>query len=135
MNSQKGLTAADIAIAVIIIVIFVGTISSGFYNYYMASTSVSRGSAALSYTIDVIETVEQMNYEDVTEENINREIQELYNKKAISTPYKVTATVQKYNEIQGNENKKDLIKILTVTVNYEMNKKVEKIQISRLITK
>ena len=134
MRSEKGFTTADIIVSLMVIVIFVGIIASGYYNYYLASTGISRSSAALSYTIDVIETVEEMNYADVTEQSVNEKIQQLYSSNAIPEGYEISATVQKYNETSGNTAKRDLIKTLTVTVRYELGKKTEQIQISRLIT-
>ena len=134
MNNERGFTTADIIVSLMVIVIFISIITSGFYNYYIASTGVSRNSAALAYTIDIIETVEEMHYSDVTQENVNNKIQQLYENKTIPESYKVSATIQKYNETAGNASKKDLIKTLTVTVSYEVGKKIEQIQISRLIT-
>lgn len=49
--------------------------------------------------------------------------------------YSVTATLKRYDEIEGNENKKDLIKILTVKVEYTVSDKQEKNEITRLIIK
>lgn len=135
MKSEKGFTTADIIIALMVIVIFMSIIASGFYNYYIASTNVSRTSAALAYTIDIIETVEGMNYADVTQESVNQEIQQLYANKSIPEGYKINATLVKYNETSGNTSKRDIIKTLTVKVNYEVGKKTEQLEISRLIVK
>ncbi len=49
--------------------------------------------------------------------------------------YSVIATIEKYNETEGNEDKKDLIKILTVKVEYTVNDKLEKNEVTRLIIK
>lgn len=49
--------------------------------------------------------------------------------------YSVTAILKKYNEIEGNQDKKDLIKILTVKVEYTINDKLEKNEVNRLIIK
>lgn len=49
--------------------------------------------------------------------------------------YAVTATLKRYDEIEGNQDKKDLIKILTVKVEYTVNNKSEKNEITRLIIK
>lgn len=135
LKKENGFTTVDIAIALIIIVGFISIITSGFYNYYISSASVSRNSAALSYTIDVIEAAEEMNYDSVTQNDMDLKIQELYNNKSISSSYNVTATVENYNETEGNTGKLDLIKILTVTVDYDVGKKNEQVQISRLIIK
>lgn len=49
--------------------------------------------------------------------------------------YSVTATLKRYDEIEGNEDKKDIIKILTVKVEYIVNNKPEKNEVTRLIIK
>lgn len=134
MKSERGFTTADIIVSLMVVVIFVSIIASGYYNYYLASTGVSRSSTALSYTINVIESVEEMNYEDVTQQSVNEKVQQLYSSNLIPQGYEISATVQKYNETSGNTEKRDLIKTLTVTVRYEVGKKIEQLQISRLIT-
>lgn len=49
--------------------------------------------------------------------------------------YSVTATLKRYDEIEGNEDKKDIIKILTVKVEYIVNNKPGKNEVTRLIIK
>ena len=49
--------------------------------------------------------------------------------------YSCTATLKRYNELEGNEDKKDLIKILTIRVEYNINNKLEKNEVTRLIVK
>ncbi len=49
--------------------------------------------------------------------------------------YSVTVTLNRYDEIEGNQDKKDLIKLLTVKVEYTVNNKPEKNEVSRLIIK
>lgn len=51
------------------------------------------------------------------------------------TGYDVTAIIERYNETAGNEDKKDLIKILTVKVKYTINDRQETNEIKRLIIK
>ena len=76
-----------------------------------------------------------MDYDEVNLQTINLKIATLEEEKTIPKGYKVTATVKKYNETEGNTEKMDFIKILTVVVEYEMGKKTEKIEISTLIEK
>lgn len=135
LKDNKGFTATDITIAVIIILIFVSIITTAYYNYYLTITSKNRNAIATNCIIDVIENVEMMNYEDITQDTLKNKIQELYDNNTLPQQYKVIAVVEKYNETDGNTNKKDLIKKITVTVEYEMGKKTQKLEISRLITK
>ena len=77
-----------------------------------------------------------MKYEEVTQDTVNSLLQTLKNNGTIpETGYKVRATLKKYNEIAGNESKRDLIKILTVEIEYSLKNKNEITEVSRLIIK
>lgn len=134
-TNSKGFTTAEIIISVIIIVLFVSLITSSFYNYYISIQSKNRRTVATNSIIDVIENVEMMEYDNITEETINNLINTLINEGTIPSGYTVTATLKKYNETEGNADKKDLIKILKVRANYTINNRQENLEITRLITK
>lgn len=142
-KQNNGFTTADLAVAVVILMIFVSLIATAFYNYYMSVTQKNRSAMATNCAIDVIEQTKKMNYEEVTQESINRLIENLKNGIEIESgntifipqPYEVTAQVEKYNETQNNTTKQDLIKRLTVTVQYVAGNKMETIEMSKLITK
>ena len=134
-KNNKGFTTTDIVIAIIIIVLFSSIIATAYYNYYLSVTSKNSTAIATNCIIDVIENVEMMNYDDVTIESVNSKIQELYNNKTIPQQYTITANLQKYNETSGNTDKEDIIKILTVKVNYQLAKRTNELEIRRLITK
>lgn len=135
LKDDKGFTATDITIAIIIMLIFISIITTAYYNYYLTITSKNRNAVATNCIIDVIENVEMMNYEDITEDTVKAKIQELYDDNILPQQYVVEATVEKYNETDGNTSKKDLIKTITVTVEYKTGKKTQRLEISRLITK
>lgn len=132
---NKGFTATDIIISVIIIVLFVSIITSSFYNYYISTQAKNRKTMATNTIIDVIENVEMMNYDEVTLDSVNDLIEKLTSDGTIPSGYAVSASLQNYNEIAGNEGKKDLIKILKVKVEYDISDKQENFEITRLITK
>lgn len=134
-ENNKGFTTQEIIISIIIIIIFVSIITSGFYNYYMTIQSKNRRAIATNIIIDVIENIEIMNYEDITIDKVNDLIKSLEEDGTIKKPYKVSFILQNYNELEGNEDKKDLLKILKVTVQYTANEKEEKYEITRLIKK
>lgn len=133
--NNRGVTTADIIIAVIIIVLFVSVIMSSFYNYYISIQSRNRTAIATNTIIDVIENIELMEYDEVNEESVNSILNTLQEEKVIPNGYIVLASLQNYNEIQGNEGKEDVIKILKVTAQYSLGNKVESFEITRLITK
>lgn len=133
--SNKGFTTADLVVGIIIIILFISIITTSFYNYYISIQSKNRKAFATNIIIDVIENVEMMNYDDITIDSINDVINNVTTEGNISSGYTVTATLQKYNETEGNENKQDIIKILNVKVEYTVNNKQENIEIKRLILK
>lgn len=132
---NKGFTTTDIVIAIIIIILFVSIITSAYYNYYVSAQSKSRKTIATNIIIDVIENVEMMNYDDVNINSVNELVNTLEVNGTIPKNYTVIVSLENYNEIAGNENKKDLIKILKVKVEYTISKKRENLEIKRLITK
>lgn len=133
--NNKGFTTSDIIIAIIIIVGFISIITTSFYNYYISMQSKSRQVTATNIMVDVIENIEVMEYDSITQESINSLIEQLKSNGTIQKQYEVKATIEKYNERPGNEQKKDLIKILKVSTTYFSNNKEEKFEITRLITK
>ena len=135
IKQNKGFTTADIVVAIALIMIFVGIIASVFYNYYLTTTSRNRNAIATNCLVDVIEHFKKMNYEDITNESISSELDKMKADGTISSGYTVNVSFQKYNELPGNEQKQDIIKILTTNIQYAVGNKTEKIEIKTLITK
>lgn len=133
LKQNKGFTTADVAISIVIIMIFVAMITTVFYNFYLSTSAKNRNAIATNCIIDVIENAKLLNYEDVN----NESLQKLISDKTVNIPngFTVTTSVQKYNEIEGNEDKEDVIKLLTVKVEYSVGNKKESTQISTIITK
>ena len=131
---QRGVTSADIIVAVVIIMLFVSVITTGFYNYYKSIQSKNRVTIATNIVIDIIENVEMLQYDEVTKENVNNIVETLKLDGTISKPYTITVDLQNYNETEGNIEKKDLVKILKVKVTYGDND-IENLEITRLITR
>lgn len=83
LTNNKGFTTAEILISLMIIVIFTSIITSGFYSYYISVQSKNRRTIALNTIIDVIENVEMMKYEDVSQDSVNLLIENLKENKTI----------------------------------------------------
>lgn len=140
MKENKGFTTADIVTSIIIIMIFVGMVTTLFYNFYLSTSAKNRNSIATNYIIDVIEEIKSMEYEKVkidegSASSINGLIEMLDIKKEIPKEYAITGNLEKYNETEGNTDKRDLVKILTIRAEYMVGNKTEKIEISTLLTK
>lgn len=130
-KGKRGFTTADIVISVIIIMLFIGIITTLYYNFYITTSSKNRNAMATNYLIDIIEETKILKYVDVDQEAV----QNIITNANIPEGYTVTASIQKYNETEGNTDKIDLIKILKVNVQYTVAGKAEKIEMSTLITK
>lgn len=140
IKGNRGFTTTDIVVAIVVMMIFVGMIATLFYNFYLSTTAKNRNAMATNYIVDVIEEIKAMNYDEVQKDtqdsnSINNLIQQLEATKQIPKGYIITGEVQKYNETEGNRDKKDLVKILTIRVEYSLGKKTEKIEISTLLLK
>ena len=135
IKQNKGFTAQDVVISIIIIVIFVSIITTLFYNFYISTSAKNRNAIALNCIIDVIEEAKILNYDELNQTKIEELLGTLKSNKTIPNGYEVIAELQKYNELDGNTEKKDIIKILKVKVQYLVGQKTEKIEISTLITK
>lgn len=129
-KQNNGFAASDALIAIIIITIFTGLISTISYNIYLSNASLKRMSKANNYIIDVFEYAEKMYYEDVNEETLttyinkkykNEEVQAVNSEETeVQVPFKLVIQVQNYNEMTGNEGKLDLVKEITATVKYKL---------------
>ena len=123
-KEEKGIAGIDIAIAVIVLAIFVSIISVLMFNIQKNDEEIKRKSEATSYAINIIE-----GYEDkyITEEGQEK-----------ATPYYQEVTVQDYSELEQNKDKDveaEVLKIVTVKVSYKSGKNTESVEISTVMTK
>lgn len=148
-NKQAGLTGIDISIGLFIIVLFVGIISAMFYNIYISNVSIQRATLATSYTIDIIEKAEIVDYNDLTIENMDNILKQLTSLENIESNvievgakkryegtldgFTIQIEIQNYNEIAGNEEKQDIIKIIKVTTTYPIGDRTGAYEVSRAI--
>ena len=65
IKRNKGFTTADIVVSIVVLMIFVGMITTLFYNFYLSTTAKNRNAMATNYIVDVIEEIKAMNYDEV----------------------------------------------------------------------
>jgi len=120
-KENKGIVVADALIAILIMSIFIGVISTLCYNIYISASFTKRNGIATNYGINIMEYIEKLPYDDVTEYNLVQYINTLEDASiGNDTPYRIGINIQNYNETPGNIGKKDLIKIIKVEIKYNL---------------
>ncbi len=109
---------ADIVVSLLVLTLFAGVIASLFADVFFQNISIRMNALATNYAIKILEDTDKMAYNDVTQAQMDKN---LTNKYGISSNYTVTVKVENYNA--NDYTKKDLIKIITVTVKYTLKDK------------
>ena len=148
LKKNNGFTQADIVISIVILMLFTTLVSALFYNSYISSIKSKRHSEATTYLSKIFESTELISYNNLENEiidvinkidsdKLSGTIVENGNSQAnLSTPYKAEVEIMKYNQMEGNTDKEDLVKQITVTIKYNSRKdKEETITAKRLKTK
>ena len=148
LKKNNGFTQADIVISIVILMLFTTLVSALFYNSYISSIKSKRHSEATTYLSKIFESIELISYD-----NLENEIKDVINKidsnklsgtivengnaqENLSTPYKAEVEIVNYNEMNGNTDKEDLVKLITVTIKYNSRKgKEDTVTGKRLKTK
>lgn len=143
IKDEKGFTGIDITVAVIIIMLFMTLIGTIFYNITASHRQLERKTEATYIAIDVMEKLKAQNYNDliVGEYNSNKITDEEYGKNktakilkdAIEEGYSLKVTIKNYNTPE--ENGYDLVKIITVKVEYKVGKDTENVELKTTVTR
>jgi len=126
IKSNRAATMADVIMAVLIMIMFTGILSTSFYRIYKHNILIRMNAVAVDYAIKVLENVDKISYEEVNN-SLNDSLKENYN---INDNYTVNLNVENYNK--DDETKEDIIKIVTVTVNYEVLDEKQTYEIKKL---
>lgn len=127
IKSEKGFTIQDLLIAIIILGIFTGVVSSIMISWHNLNVQTIVSGNATYYAIQIMEKIDKVSYDTVTNDIITSWISE--EDLNIPSSYTVTFNVQNYNE--GNE-KEDLIKKVELTISYNIRGSEEKIVLNKL---
>lgn len=161
IKNNKGITGVDITIAIVILTLFISLITSMFYNVSVIGKAVNRKSEATYIAVQVIEAVKQLGYEklpkgyveeadleDKAEEeaevanttinfdDLNTLLEENgITKITIKNGYSVDIIVENYRKIKDDLTLEDILKRITVTVNYKEKNKEQSVELSTVILK
>ena len=129
MKRNKGFTGVDIAVSVVIFTIFVTVIASMFYNLSVTENRIQRKTEATNLAIKVIETMKVIEFDKLTEGMTINDINNLITDKIeVPNGYNVTVGVD-------NSTYPDVIKIISVQIDYKLGKQDETINIETLVKK
>ena len=126
IKSNKGVTGTDIVVAILVIMILSGVVANMFYQLYYNTSMIKLNAMAVNYAVNILEYTDKLSYADVNEE-LNQILKEVYD---IPDNFDIVLDVEKYSDI--NPAKKDIIKILTLNINYTLSGNTENLTIKKL---
>lgn len=147
LNSQKGITGADVILALLIILTTVGVIGMIYTNLVVGSTGVDRKTGATRITTNILENMAQIHYEEIAEQLETLVTQGIATKEGDT--YNVTGgestkvfhtTIPKgynlkinfENSYGGQATGYDLVRKATVNTEYTLNGKTESVTLNKV---
>ena len=125
IKSEKGFTMEDLTIALLIITLFVGVVSTMMYKVYKIKLKTDLTSQMVMYAVQILEDIDKIAYEEV-----KPELAKIYNSKfSIPQGYEIEIQVSNYGE--GRANIKDLIKIVRLNISYTFSGEKEEFEPGR----
>lgn len=129
---EEGVTIIDLVIAIIIMSVFVGVITSLMTGIYKQSLEVQISSNAMSYATIILEKIDEKSFEEVQNPNF---VENLKASGEVTIPEEYTIKLNVENPDYVSEEVSDVIKKATVTVNYKIRNEEKSISISKLKVK
>lgn len=130
IRSEKGYTGIDIAISVVVLFLFVSLIATMSYQVNSSVNGVKLKSEA---TQIAVEEIEKLKNELTFEEIKNMRNHEYYNQE-VKTGFFETVYIQDYADINV-EKTPELVKKVTVKVQYKFKKDIHTIELSTILSK
>lgn len=114
LMQNKGFTGVEITVAIVVLTIVISLITVLFFNIYLSYSDSKRNSEATAYATQIMELVQKMYYNEVTNENLAQKVLEMN----IPSSYSIQVQVDNYNN--GDNTKEDLVKTVKIAVNYQV---------------
>ncbi len=132
IKENSGITGIDLVIAIIIMSIFIGVITSLMTGIYKQSLEIQASSNAMAYATIVLEKTDEKSFEEVQEPNF---IENLSKSGEINIPEDYEVTFEVSNPDNVSEEVSSVIKKVAVTIKYKINNEEKSILISKLKVK
>ena len=132
IKSNRGFSITDVVIALIILTIFTGVIGNLIYQIAYNNAALRVNAIAADYAVKEAEYIDKIAYEDV--QTSNEKITQI-NGENVLDAFTIKLDVEDYKA--NDETKQDIIKKVTITVNYNILKdeksyKIEKLKIKEM---
>jgi len=114
IKSNRAATMTDVIIAMLILIVFTGVLTNSFYRIYKHNLEIRMNAIAVDYAVKILENIDKISYEEVNND-LNNTIKEDHN---MNDNYTANLVIENYNK--DDETKKDIIKIVTLTINYNV---------------
>ncbi len=133
LKKNNGFTGVDIALAVLIITIFMSVITSLYINLYTSNVEILRREQAIGYSISILEKIDELYYDEVNNENF-KVIEKTNGKKSIAginidRGYDVDINIETYKPEDFDI---DVVKTINLTLKYEVGNKQRKIDFMKI---
>lgn len=132
IKENSGITGIDLVIAIIIMSIFIGVITSLMTGIYKQSLEIQASSNAMAYATIVLEKTDEKSFKEVQEPNF---IENLSKSGEINIPEDYEVTFEVSNPDNVSEEVSSVIKKVAVTIKYKINNEEKSILISKLKVK
>ena len=129
---EEGVTIIDLVIAIIIMSIFVGVITTLMTGIYKQSLEVQISSNAMSYATIILEKIDEKSFEEVQNPNF---VENLQASGEVTIPEEYIIKLSVENPDNASKDVSDVIKKATVTVCYKIRNEEKSISISKLKVK
>ena len=139
MKSEKGFTGIDIAIAVIILFIFISLIAVLSYNINSSSKEMELKTEAINLAVEEIEKLKNKPFNNLISELESEGVkcgnsEETASLQEIKEGFYRKIIIMDYHDID-NAKLPDIVKKVTVQIEYKFKAKDQKVELSTLLSK
>ena len=143
IKDEKGFTAIDIAISLIILTIFIALIGNLILNINLNSENIKRRTMATSYAVQEIEKIKAQGYiDEYNDLGVDKETilqgkdADIFDSENNFTGFHKTVFIKDYVLIKNDNTKqKNLVKELVVEISYKVSNKEQKVRVSTYVAK
>ncbi len=115
LKSNRGFTIQDLVFAIMILMIFIGVIAGMYISVYRMQADTQIDSIATIYGIKMLEYIDKISFDEVTESNKFKLINKMKEDFSIPDKFNVTLDIQKYTPEWYN---KDYVRKVTLSIKY-----------------
>lgn len=135
IKDDKGFTAIDIAVSIIIITIFIAVIANLIVNIDLNSKNMDRKTVATSYAVQEIEKIRSKGYVNEYDAIEAEEYEEdIFDSLDNFTGYHKKVSIKDYSLVD-NTRQKNFVKQIIVEISYNLGGKEKNVSISTYVAK